>query len=270
MPEGYTHIRTARAAARLANIEPADGAAFDCGANGPDMLFCYRVWRKSARRGEDLPKIGDRLHGENTGAFLQALLENAKTPAQQSYAMGFLCHYAADCALHPYVVMITKPGAAYGMPGGHGYFEIALDSFLHQKDTGKSAAEIFSEHGIYLSKANNDRIQGWYELREWLKPIADEQGRPAAKIRIFENCINLIRTLPLLQHDEYNPNDAAKDPHELTHAPDAIRYFVASRPYAAEPLKPPKVKWYKDQFEDYYNADAVEQERLLMKWGNPF
>ena len=121
-----------------------------------------------------------------------------------------------------------------------------------------------------MSKANNDRIQGWYELREWLKPIADEQGRPAAKIRIFENCINLIRTLPLLQHDEHNPNDAAKDPHELTHAPDAIRYFVASRPYAAEPLKPPKVKWYKDQFEDYYNADAVEQERLLMKWGNPF
>ena len=142
MPEGYTHIRTARAAARLANIEPADGAAFDCGANGPDMLFCYRVWRKSARRGEDLPKIGDRLHGENTGAFLQALLENAKTPAQQSYAMGFLCHYAADCALHPYVVMITKPGAVYGMPGGHGYFEIALDSFLHQKDTGKSAVSV--------------------------------------------------------------------------------------------------------------------------------
>jgi len=144
------------------------------------------------------------------------------------------------------------------------------DLWNRRQDTGKSAAEIFSEHGIYLSKANNDRIQGWYELREWLKPIADEQGRPAAKIRIFENCINLIRTLPLLQHDEYNPNDAAKDPHELTHAPDAIRYFVASRPYAAEPLKPPKVKWYKDQFEDYYNADAVEQERLLMKWGNPF
>lgn len=142
MPEGYTHIRTARAAARLAEIEPADRAAFDCGANGPDMLFCYRVWRKSARRGEDLPKIGDRLHYENTGAFLQALLETAKTPAQRSYALGFLCHYAADCALHPYVVMITKPGAAYGRPGGHGYFEIALDSFLHKKDTGSGAVPV--------------------------------------------------------------------------------------------------------------------------------
>lgn len=142
MPEGYTHIRTARAAARLAKLEPADSAAFDCGANGPDMLFCYRVWRKGARRGENLPQIGERLHNENTGAFLRALLENAKTPAQQSYAMGFLCHYAADCALHPYVVMITQPGAAYGMPGGHGYFEIALDSFLHQKDTGKSTVPV--------------------------------------------------------------------------------------------------------------------------------
>lgn len=160
MPEGYTHIRTARAAARLANIEPADRAAFDCGANGPDMLFCYRVWRKSARRGEDLPKIGDRLHNENTGAFLQALLETAKTPAQQSYALGFLCHYAADCALHPYVVMITKPGAAYGMPGGHGYFEIALDSFLHQKDTGKSAVPV----DVNTPALSEEALEGAAEL----------------------------------------------------------------------------------------------------------
>ena len=31
--------------------------------------------------------------------------------------------------------------------------------------------------------------------------------------------------MPALQHDEKNPNDVANEPHELTHAPDALRYF---------------------------------------------
>ncbi|MBQ9986497.1 MAG: hypothetical protein IJP38_09370 [Oscillospiraceae bacterium] len=33
--------------------------------------------------------------------------------------------------------------------------------------------------------------------------------------------------------DSRNPNDTARTPHELTHAPDAIRYFVAGRPVPA-------------------------------------
>lgn len=144
------------------------------------------------------------------------------------------------------------------------------DLWNRRQDTGKSAAEIFGEHGIFLSKANNDRIQGWYELHEWLKPMTDEQGQPAAKIRIFANCTNLIRTLPLLQFDDKHPNDVSKEPHEITHAPDAIRYFVASRPIEAESPRPLRVLWHKDQYEDYYNAEPEEQERLIKKWGDPF
>lgn len=136
MPEGYTHIRTARNAAQLAKLSIADEAAFGCGANGPDILFCYRAWKKGEKRGENLPQIGDRLHSENTGAMLQALIEASKTPQERSYTMGFLCHYATDCVLHPYVVMITKQGQLYGMPGGHGYFEIGLDSWLNKQDNG--------------------------------------------------------------------------------------------------------------------------------------
>ncbi len=142
MPEGYTHIRTAGRSAQIAGIEPAHPAAFACGANGPDILFCYRVWRKSAKRGEDLPGIGGRLHDENTGVFLRTLIQEAETPEQRSYVLGFLCHYAADCVLHPYVVMITQPGQRYGRKGGHGYFEIALDSYLHKQDTGSGAVTV--------------------------------------------------------------------------------------------------------------------------------
>ncbi len=108
------------------------------------------------------------------------------------------------------------------------------DLWNRHSDTGKSTAEIFAEAGILLVKANNDRVQGWYNLHEWLKIGRDEQGKKTAGLRIFENCANLIRTLPALQFDEKNPNDCSREPHELTHAPDALRYFVAGRPLPAE------------------------------------
>ena len=64
------------------------------------------------------------------------------------------------------------------------------------------------------------------DLKEWLRP--DEQGAPA--LRIGRNCHNLIRTLAALRYDGKGSGDAAREPHELTHAPDALRYFAAGRP----------------------------------------
>ena len=143
MPEGYTHLRCAWRAARAQKLT-ADlhREAFFAGANGPDMLFCYQVWKSAKKRAYPLPDLGERMHNENTGAFLRALLDGAKTPVQRSYAAGFLCHYAADTVVHPYVVLVTSPGQAYEGPGGHGYFEIALDSRLHESDTGDAAVPV--------------------------------------------------------------------------------------------------------------------------------
>lgn len=99
------------------------------------------------------------------------------------------------------------------------------DLWNRNKDTGKSTADIFAENGQFLSKADNNRVTGWLAVHEWLKVFNDEQGQPTSKLKIFSNCTNLIRTLPALQHDEKNPNDVANEPHELTHIPDALRYF---------------------------------------------
>lgn len=108
------------------------------------------------------------------------------------------------------------------------------DLWNRRQETGKSAAELFRENGIMLIKANNDRVQGWYNVKEWLQPYEtrDEQtGEPikTARLKIFKNCVNLIRTLPQLQHDDKDPNDVATEPHEITHAPDALRYFCSMR-----------------------------------------
>ena len=102
------------------------------------------------------------------------------------------------------------------------------DLWNRRQETGKSAVDVFLEHRLYFYKTDNSRIQGWYDLKEWLKPYRDEQGAMTARLVIFENCVNLIRTLPALQFDARNPNDVANDPHELTHAPDALRGFIRS------------------------------------------
>lgn len=114
------------------------------------------------------------------------------------------------------------------------------DLWNRNKDTGKSTADIFAENGQFLTKADNNRITGWLAVHEWLKIYKDEQGQPNSKLKIFSNCVNLIRTLPAVQHDEKNPNDVAVEPHELTHIPDALRYFCTmwQSPLVAKKQKP--------------------------------
>jgi phage terminase large subunit len=104
-------------------------------------------------------------------------------------------------------------------------FIAPADLWSRQKDSGRSIAELFAENGIYLTKIVPSRVSGWLALKEWLKP--DENGR--AMMQIDVKCKNLLRTLPLLMHDERRQGDAATEPHEITHAPDALRYFASFR-----------------------------------------
>lgn len=107
------------------------------------------------------------------------------------------------------------------------------DLWNRNRDTGKSTAELFFEGGIDLTKASNDRKAGWLNVKEWLKikKAKNEQTGEVyedSDIKIFSNCINLVRCLPQLQHDEKDPNDVATEPHEITHITDALRYFCVN------------------------------------------
>ena len=112
------------------------------------------------------------------------------------------------------------------------------DLWNRHKETGKSTADIFAEGGIDLYKTNNDRIQGWLQMKEWLKVFKDEQGFDTARLKIFSTCKNLIRCLPQLQHDTKKIGDVATEPHEITHAPDAIRGFCVY--WTQEPILVPQ------------------------------
>jgi phage terminase large subunit len=114
------------------------------------------------------------------------------------------------------------------------------------KDTGKTMAELYTQNGIGLVKASNQRVQGWMVLKEYLKMRPD--GKPG--LLITENCARLIRDLPALQHDEKNPSDVAKIPHDITHAPDAVRYGLVFRTMGAQ-YEVTKVEDDDDYTEDY-------------------
>jgi phage terminase large subunit len=112
-----------------------------------------------------------------------------------------------------------------------------------RQETGRSAMDIFREHGEYCTKASNDRIDGWLAVKEWLKVIdsKDEQtGEPikTSRMKIFNNCLNLIRCLPQIQKDEKDANDCSTEPHEVTHSVDSLRYFCIMRQCPTRESKP--------------------------------
>jgi len=129
---------------------------------------------------------------------------------------------------------------------------------LYGKDsqTGKSVRDIFAENGVYFTKSDNSRISGWLSVREFLKIYENKHEQTGevfltSKLKIFSNCKDLIRTLPQLQEDIKNISDVSKHPHELTHAPDALRGFCIMRQGYASPLKAkPEYEEY-EEFDDY-------------------
>lgn len=143
------------------------------------------------------------------------------------------------------------------------YIYAPPDLWNRNRDTGKSTAELFYEGGIELAKASNNRISGWLNVKEWLKvrKIRNEQTGELyedSDLKIFNNCINLIKYLPQLQRDEKDPNDVATEPHEPTHITDALRYFCVSRIAPTKEIKN-KEKTFDYDFEKPIKKDWGEE-----------
>lgn len=99
------------------------------------------------------------------------------------------------------------------------------DMWNRQSIDGKCSAEEFMRLGVPIVKANNSREQGHLRLKEMLADMPDDKPM----LVFMENCPHLINDISCIQADENNPNDCAKQPHNVTHSVDAIRYFAISR-----------------------------------------
>lgn len=133
------------------------------------------------------------------------------------------------------------------------------DLWNRRQETGKSVADIFAINGMPLVQTSVDRIGGWMATKEWIKVIDSrnvETGEQykTSKLKIFTNCINLIKNLPQVLIDEKNPNDVATEPHELTHVCDALRYFCVNfTNNAKEPVIHVDLHyWSKTELEDFH------------------
>jgi len=104
------------------------------------------------------------------------------------------------------------------------------DIWQRSRATGQTMAQMFAEGGLPLTPVANSRVDGWLNIKEWLRPRPDGMGGEAPRLRIFNTCRELIANIPLLQHDDKDPNDVATEPHDITHAPDAMRYMLDGRP----------------------------------------
>jgi len=127
------------------------------------------------------------------------------------------------------------------------YTVASPDLWNNRQETATSGTQIMANSGLIgLIEANDNRLNGWRIMREYLtKP---------KKFHIFYTCENLIRTLPQLQYDKIRVEDAASYPHEVTHAAESVRYGLASRPFKSKLDYVKAGFWTTTEKEDFLNA----------------
>ena len=138
------------------------------------------------------------------------------------------------------------------------------DMWSRSQETGKSKASLFSEYGVNFTKTSNDRECGWLAIKELLSVRNGKTG-----LQIFSHCQEIIKCLPALIIDKVRPTDCATEPHDITHAPDALRGFAIFYARPAEENKKITHPWSADMWEDYYAADESGREYLIKKYGEP-
>lgn len=102
-------------------------------------------------------------------------------------------------------------------------------SMFHQPQrqaTDESSYRLFMNHGIPLTAANKNRIEGWRIVKQWLHWSSAKQP----KLRFFKSCIRTIERLPLLMYDV---RKAAKriedvDTTMMDDEADCLRYLLIS------------------------------------------
>ena len=118
-----------------------------------------------------------------------------------------------------------------------------IDPAAFTADGGPSIAERMAARKVFFQRADNARtarrgaMGGWDLIRQRL--VGDDEGR--AMLFFFDTCVDTIRTLPALQHDEMRPEDVDTDGED--HAGDETRYACAARPWVREADKPKPVRF---------------------------
>ena len=137
------------------------------------------------------------------------------------------------------------------LSGDENYRYTVIDNAAFAKlGLPETIAEIYIRNGVNnLVPSSKKRVMGWDFVHQYLR--YDDINEP--KLKIFDTCHNLIRTLPLLVHDEHHPEDVDTDGED--HAADELRYFLQtlrdSRAPKAETMVERRLRELKEKTEEY-------------------
>lgn len=137
MPDIYMHARLAQDVTKDLPT-PIDPAIVLLGASGPDPMY-FHVFNKNSSL---YRSYADRLHDTNTRDYLVKMARYVKVHYNietYSYLMGFICHYAADVIIHPYIyynVGVYNPALpeTKQYKGLHLKFERSVDAALMEQE----------------------------------------------------------------------------------------------------------------------------------------
>ena len=154
-------------------------------------------------------------YGFDRFALLICAVENGIVYVTREYCASNLTLSAAGSALSAICAEESSLGHDIS------YAVCSPDLWNRRQDTGYSGFEVISKiRGVPpLIRADNRRIPGWRAIRE----------RFSGGLMIFSVCDELIRSLEAILFDKRVPEDAADEPHDITHCPEALRYAVMSR-----------------------------------------
>ena len=100
---------------------------------------------------------------------------------------------------------------------------VADPSIFARTGVGPPIAQQYARAGLHVQPANNDRVTGWTNVREYLR--IDDDG--TTHIQFFPVCGYLLDTLPEQVSAETNPEDIVKN--DSDHACDTLRYLLMAR-----------------------------------------
>lgn len=163
------------------------------GAQGPDPLY-YVFFGKDA---SDYRYYADRMHDTNTRMLLSNMVRYVKkhtTVETYSFLVGFLCHYALDVKIHPYVynhvgVYDKTDPDTHKYQGLHLRFERAIDAqMIEEEHSIKAHKYSLTKKYFPLTKASDDiaAIMGYTLKQTYGKDNGDVMYQTGAK-KMYRN-----------------------------------------------------------------------------------
>jgi hypothetical protein len=149
-------------------------------------------------------------------------------------------------------------GFTCGVPKKRIEYILSPDCFSRKPDykgggQGPSTAEVFAKYGIngYPGDATRDQ-----KIKQFHERLRVKEGE-VPMFQVFDTCKQFIRTIPLLQQDENNPEEV--DTKLEDHCFDAVALMFMSRPVSME-LPRPKLLDTDKRILDLYHGDQNSYE----------